>query len=192
MADLLRREGNGQQVWSQAWSEALSGQGAVVELAWDHPNDGAHRPRLTLAPKEEGGRVTGVTVYSVDVEANMRRMYEAESTLRAIDQTQAVVEFAADGKILNANAVFLQVMGYTLDEIQGKQHSMFVDPKEAASPDYRIFWNNLEAGKFSTGAYRRLDKDGREVYLSASYCPVTGEDGKISRLSSSPSTSPTA
>ena len=65
---------------------------------------------------------------------------EMKVKLEALDRSQAVIEFATDGKILTANGNFLSVLGYSLDEIRGKHHSLFVDPADSASPAYRAFW----------------------------------------------------
>ncbi|MFP5078104.1 methyl-accepting chemotaxis protein [Rhizobium sp. YIM 134829] len=94
------------------------------------------------------------------------------ATLRALDQSQAIIEFDLTGKILRANENFCKAMGYSLDEIVGKHHRLFVDPAEAASPDYAEFWRLLASGTFQQKQYRRLAKGGREVWIEASYNPV--------------------
>lgn len=103
---------------------------------------------------------------------------ELSSKLAAIGKSQALIEFDLDGKILDANDNFLKAMGYSLDEIKGKHHSMFVSPDYAKSAEYRDFWSNLRAGKFQTAEYLRLGKGGREVWIQASYNPILGTDGK--------------
>jgi methyl-accepting chemotaxis protein len=103
---------------------------------------------------------------------------ELRSQIEAIHKTQAVIEFSLDGIILTANENFLTTLGYRLDEIQGKHHSMFVDPAYAASADYKQFWAELRAGRFQTAEYRRLGKGGKEVWIHASYNPIVGEDGR--------------
>ncbi|RDJ27392.1 methyl-accepting chemotaxis protein [Bosea caraganae] len=96
----------------------------------------------------------------------------------AINRSQAVIEFDLDGKILNANENFLAVLGYTLDEIKGQHHRMFVDPAEREGAAYRQFWEALGRGEFSTGQYLRLGKGGKEVWIQASYNPIFGARGK--------------
>jgi methyl-accepting chemotaxis protein len=98
--------------------------------------------------------------------------------LAAMDRSQAVIEFSLDGKILNANANFLNTLGYTLDEIKGKHHSMFVDPAERSSPEYRAFWDKLGRGEFDAAKYKRIAKGGREIWIQASYNPIMDESGK--------------
>lgn len=90
----------------------------------------------------------------------------------------AVIEFSLDGTVLAANQNFLQVMGYRLEEIVGKHHRMFVDAGTRQSAEYRAFWDSLGRGAFDAGRYRRIGKDGREVWIQASYNPVLDEHGR--------------
>ena len=96
----------------------------------------------------------------------------------AINRVQAVIEFELDGTILHANDNFLNVVGYTLDEVQGKHHAMFCDPEYAKTPQYREFWARLARGEFDQGDYKRIARDGHEVWISASYNPIFDADGK--------------
>lgn len=107
---------------------------------------------------------------------------ENRSLAEAVGKSQAVIEFAPDGTILNANANFLSTMGYTLDEIRGKHHSMFVDPAEASQSSYREFWAKLEKGEFQAREFRRIAKGGREVWLQASYNPLVDGSGKTYKV----------
>jgi methyl-accepting chemotaxis protein len=106
------------------------------------------------------------------------RLAELESKSQAISRSQAVVELSLDGTVLDANPLFLGALGYTLEEVRGRHHRMFVDPKEAASADYAAFWRRLGQGEFDSGQYRRIGKDGREVWIQASYNPVLDERGR--------------
>ncbi|MBI3381394.1 MAG: PAS domain S-box protein [Aquabacterium sp.] len=103
---------------------------------------------------------------------------EAEAMLQAVNKSQAVIEFKLDGTVLHANENFLQTLGYKLDDIKGRHHSMFVDPAYAASSEYRAFWDRLNRGEFDAGEYKRLGKDGKEVWIQASYNPVLDAQGK--------------
>src|SRR5574343_721451 len=96
----------------------------------------------------------------------------------AIDRSQGVIEFTLEGQVLTANQNFLGLLGYTLDEVKGKHHSMFVDSAETASPAYRAFWQKLSSGSFDSGRYRRLAKGGREIWIQATYNPVLDAAGK--------------
>lgn len=105
-------------------------------------------------------------------------LQDLRGKVSAIDRAQAVIEFSLDGQVLTANQNFLSALGYTLDEIKGKHHSMFVDPADVASPAYRAFWQKLSGGNFDAGRYRRLAKGGKEIWIQASYNPVLDALGK--------------
>jgi len=104
------------------------------------------------------------------------------AVVNALNASQAVIEFTPDGRILTVNDNFLAVMGYRRDEIIGQHHRMFCDPAFAASDDYRLFWRDLAAGKFQSSAFKRYGKDGRVVWLQATYNPVIDAHGKVIRV----------
>ncbi|MCB2107334.1 MAG: PAS domain-containing methyl-accepting chemotaxis protein [Rhodobacteraceae bacterium] len=106
----------------------------------------------------------------------------AEATLDALGKSQAIIEFEPDGKIIRANENFLRVMGYRLDEIRGRHHSMFAEPGFANSSEYRNFWNDLGNGQFKAAEYKRLGKGGKEIWLEASYNPVRGSGGGVVKV----------
>jgi methyl-accepting chemotaxis protein len=93
-------------------------------------------------------------------------------TLEAFSKSMALIEFDMKGNILTANDNFCKAVGYELDEIKGKHHSMFVDPKYRDTAEYRSFWENLRSGKFDQRQYKRIAKGGREIWIEASYNPV--------------------
>jgi methyl-accepting chemotaxis protein len=103
---------------------------------------------------------------------------EYSAKAAAIDRSIAVIEFAMDGRILDANENFLKVLGYTLDEIQGRHHSMFVDESYRQSGEYREFWAKLQRGEFHAGEFRRIGKGGKEVWIQATYNPLLDQNGK--------------
>ncbi|WP_312328984.1 methyl-accepting chemotaxis protein [Stenotrophomonas sp.] len=107
-----------------------------------------------------------------------QRNAELEAQVAALHRVQAVIEFDLEGTILQANANFLQTLGYTLEEIRGKHHSLFVDPEHVRSSTYREFWARLGRGEFDAGQYRRLGKGGREIWIQASYNPVFDSSGR--------------
>ncbi|MGE8249113.1 MAG: methyl-accepting chemotaxis protein [Stenotrophomonas bentonitica] len=110
--------------------------------------------------------------------AALQRQAELEHQVKALHRVQAVIEFHLDGTIVHANDNFLQTLGYTLEEIQGKHHAMFVDAEYAQSREYRDFWANLGRGEFDAGQYRRIGKGGREIWIQASYNPVFDSNGR--------------
>ncbi|HDS1521948.1 TPA: PAS domain S-box protein [Stenotrophomonas maltophilia] len=103
---------------------------------------------------------------------------ELEAQVAALHRVQAVIEFALDGTILQANDNFLHAVGYRLEDIQGKHHSMFVDPEQARSAEYRDFWARLGRGEYDAGQYRRFGKGQREIWIQASYNPVLDRQGR--------------
>ncbi|MEZ5668304.1 MAG: PAS domain-containing methyl-accepting chemotaxis protein [Alphaproteobacteria bacterium] len=107
---------------------------------------------------------------------------DAEAILEAVGRSQAIIQFQPDGTIITANENFCNAMGYALNEIQGKHHSMFAEPAYANSAEYRAFWEALRAGTFQAAEYKRLGKGGREVWIQASYNPVKGRDGKVYKV----------
>ena len=103
---------------------------------------------------------------------------ELESKVEAISRSLAVIEFTLDGEILWANENFLAVMGYTLDEVVGQRHSMFVDPADRYGEEYRAFWRGLNEGRFTVAEYKRVAKGGRAVWIQGSYNPILDVTGK--------------
>jgi methyl-accepting chemotaxis protein len=107
---------------------------------------------------------------------------ERQDKLAALDKSQATIEFAPDGTILDANANFLAALGYARAEIVGKHHRIFLDPADAALPAYKAFWAKLAAGEFAQGEYRRRRKDGADIWIQASYNPLIGSDAKVYKV----------
>ena len=103
---------------------------------------------------------------------------ETQAKLAALDRVQAVIEFDLDGNVLHANSNFLHALGYTLPDIQGKHHSLFVEPGHKESAEYRDFWGALRAGEFKAGQFKRIGNGGREVWIEASYNPLLDKNGK--------------
>ena len=96
----------------------------------------------------------------------------------AISESQAVIEFDMDGTIITANENFLKALGYSLVEIKGKHHSLFVEASERDSAGYREFWTKLNRGEYQAAEYKRIGKGGKEVWIQASYNPILDADGK--------------
>ncbi|KQP06631.1 hypothetical protein ASF28_16390 [Methylobacterium sp. Leaf99] len=106
----------------------------------------------------------------------------ARATLDAIDRSQARIEFDLDGTVLDANALFLGVVDYGLDEVKGRHHSLFVTPEERESAAYKTFWADLRAGRHQAREFMRIAKGGREVWIQGSYNPVLNRSGKVVRV----------
>jgi methyl-accepting chemotaxis protein len=128
------------------------------------------------------GEHLGNTLIWADVTEQEVRRLESEGRLAAIDRAQAVIEFDLDGTIQHANENFLTVLGYSLAEVKGRHHSMFVEPAYAASAEYRAFWSDLRAGRLQAGEFKRLGNGGKEVWIVASYNPVFDAAGKVAKV----------
>jgi len=135
--------------------------------------------RGAYAPITDGqGRVVRIIKFVSDVTAERLRTLEDDAKLQALSRSQGVIEFDLAGNILDANANFLELVGYTLEELRGQHHRLFVDGEHARSGAYRTFWQKLGRGEFDRGEYLRIGKDGRRIWLQATYNPVFDLDGQ--------------
>lgn len=107
---------------------------------------------------------------------------DQRAKIDALNRSQAVIEFDLNGIILDANENFLKVLNYSLAEIQGQHHRMFVPEQEAASMAYQLFWDNLRAGQYQAAEYKRVGKGGREIWIQASYNPIFDSKGRPAKI----------
>jgi len=142
---------NGKEIWIQA----------------------SYNPILDL-----NGKPFKVVKFATDVTEQKLLNADFNGQIDAIDKAQAVIEFNMDGTIITANENFLNTVGYSLDEIQGQHHSMFVEPVFRASTEYKEFWQKLGQGEFESKEYKRLGKGGKEIWIQASYNPILDLNGK--------------
>jgi methyl-accepting chemotaxis protein len=165
--------------YTALWSELRTGGSLTGEfrLVWQDQHD--LWIRSTYVPvKNSSGRVVKVIEYALDVTPGKRAAADAHGKIQAISRSQAVIEFALDGEILAANDNFLELTGYTRNDVVGQHHRMFVTPEHAESAEYQDFWRRLGAGEFVSGEFHRIGAGGREVWLQAVYNPILGIDGK--------------
>lgn len=127
---------------------------------------------------DEKGKPFKVVKFATDVTNQKLRNADLSGQIDAIRKSQAVIEFKLDGTIVEANDNFLQALGYSLGEIKGQHHSMFVEHVERTSAEYREFWTSLNRGQFQAGEYKRIGKGGKEVWIQASYNPIFDLNGK--------------
>ncbi|MEN5300890.1 MULTISPECIES: PAS domain-containing methyl-accepting chemotaxis protein [unclassified Pseudomonas] len=118
----------------------------------------------------------------IEIQRTRKALAEAQAKLAAISRCMAMIEFAPDGTIVDANAQFCQAMGYSVDELRGKHHRLFCDPAYAKSAEYQQLWRELGQGKAISGTFERVDKAGREVWLEASYMPVLDEQQQVTSV----------
>ena len=136
---------------------------AAVAMAYRQTEEAGARHRRQLA----------------DTEASLQAV---AGVMAALDRSQAVIEFTPTGEVLKANDNFLAALGYTRDEIVGKHHGLFVDPDYRKTEEYRQFWEKLGRGEFDAARYRRRTKSGSDLWIQATYNPVMGADGRVSKV----------
>ena len=127
---------------------------------------------------DEKGKPFRVVKFATDVTKEKLATADLAGQISAIGKSQAVIEFNMDGTIIGANQNFLKTVGYALDEIRGRHHSMFVDPSERDGAAYREFWAALNRGEYQAAEYKRIGKGGKEVWIQASYNPILDLNGK--------------
>jgi methyl-accepting chemotaxis protein len=128
--------------------------------------------------RDHAGKPVKVIKFATDITAKKMRSLADAGKIAAVDRAQAVIEFKLDGTIVTANANFLGAMGYSLGDIQGKHHGMFMPQDDRDSAAYREFWAALNRGEYQAGEYKRIGKGGKEIWILASYNPVLDEKGK--------------
>ncbi|WP_298496008.1 PAS domain S-box protein [uncultured Maritimibacter sp.] len=128
------------------------------------------------------GRVVGVVKLARDITARKQSELDVRGQIEALERSQAVIEFDPSGHILTANANFLALMGYGLDDIRGKHHRLFMDQYDVAAPEYAAFWDSLRAGRYHEGEFRRRTRTGADVWIQATYNPVRDKDGQVVKV----------
>ncbi|SDO13139.1 methyl-accepting chemotaxis sensory transducer with Pas/Pac sensor [Methylobacterium phyllostachyos] len=165
------------------WSRLASGQYEMAEFRRVAKDghivhiQGSYNPVF-----DRDGRLLKIVKFATDVTEQVVRTIAYEGQIKAINRSQAVIEFAADGTILTANENFLTVLGYRLDEIVGRHHSLFIEPAARESPEYRTFWSRLAGGQYEMDEFRRVAKDGHIVHIQGSYNPVFDRDGRLLKI----------
>lgn len=165
--------------YSDFWSRLNRGEYAAGEYKRLSKDGGEVWILATYNPIfDDAGKPFKVVKFATDITEQKLKAADGTGQLAAITKSQAVIEFNMDGTIRSANQNFLDAMGYTLHEIQGRHHSMFVEPKERDSAAYREFWQSLNRGQFQAAEYKRVAKGAREIWIQASYNPILDLNGK--------------
>lgn len=165
--------------------KAATARGAAVtdDYRFIHKNGSLIWLHATWSPiKDDGGKVLYMKCLATDVTIAINKSRENEAFINALLRSTAIIEFDLDGKVLNANDAFLQVMGYKLDQIKNKHHSIFCDPKYASSSEYAAFWKTLNTGEYVADRFKRVDSHGREIWLEATYNPVHDTQGHLYKV----------
>ena len=127
---------------------------------------------------DKDGKPVKVVKFATNVTASKLQTAEYEGKVEAINRAQAMIELELDGTVISANENFLRIFGYGLEEIVGKHHRIFCDPGYAESPQYTEFWHKLGRGEYDACEFKRIHKDGSEVWLQASYNPIFDMNGR--------------
>ena len=135
--------------------------------------------RASYNPVFDGdGNPIRVVKFATDVTESKLMTAEYQSKIKAIERSQAVIEFGLDGVVIRANENFLKIFGYRLEEVVGQHHRIFCDPGFAESPEYAQFWQRLGRGEYDAGEFKRIGKDGSDIWLQASYNPILDIEGR--------------
>ncbi|KAE9658259.1 methyl-accepting chemotaxis protein [Pseudomonas sp. PB105] len=169
--------------YHQLWTNLRSGQFQSGTFERQASNGESVWLEASYNPvRDEAGQVIKVVKFAMDVTPRLQAESEANAKLAAIGRAMAVIEFNLDGTIITANANFLQRMGYSLAQIQGKHHRLFCTQELASSPAYSEFWQRLNQGELFSGEFERVDKNGRTVWLEANYNPVYDASGRLCKV----------
>jgi methyl-accepting chemotaxis protein len=132
--------------------------------------------------RSRSGKVKRVVKVASDITSEKMRRFETEGIVAATSRVQAIIQFTTSGEIIDANPLFLETVGFTLAEIKGRHHRMFCTPEYAESAEYRQFWQLLNQGEFITGEFLRFGKNGKAIWLQASYNPIFDQNGHILKI----------
>ena len=142
---------------------------------------GGRKFDLFVSPINDKGRRAGFVVEWSNAEHRLQN-FDFAAQIAAINRSQTIISFDTAGTILDANANFLKALGYTLDDVKGRHHSLFVEPGYGESPEYAAFWGALRAGTAKHGQFKRLTKSGTVVWIEGSYTPIADANGKIYKI----------
>nr|WP_051534559.1 PAS domain S-box protein [Deefgea rivuli] len=168
--------------YREFWEKLRSGQAQTQSFKRITKSGQEIWIQASYTPIFRNGKVTRVIKFATNITEQVIKNSDYSSQVEAISRAQAVIEFDLQGTILRANQNFLQLMGYSENEVVGKHHQIFVDSQEANSPEYRAFWDKLRKGEYQTAEYRRFGKGGKEVWIHATYNPIKTPDGTLIKV----------
>lgn len=131
---------------------------------------------------DEQNNITGVVKFASDITESINLQKESEGKMQALDRSMAIIEFNPDSSIITANKNFLDTVGYSLDEIKGQKHKIFCPDELVSSKEYADFWQDLNSGKFFSGQFERVKRNGEILWLEATYNPVFDAEGKLLKV----------
>lgn len=182
-SSLFVRNEKQEQKMNQAWESATKGNHVSENCSMRTKHGVEVWLHSVFIPRyDDQNAMYKIIQYSSDITEQTLLSNNFRNQIQAINNSQAVIEFLMDGTIISANDKFLNTMGYRLDEIQGRHHSIFVDPSEQNSQEYTDFWNNLRKGKFDGRVFKRIAKDGSTVWIHAYYNPILDSEGNPQKV----------
>ncbi|MEQ1630610.1 MAG: PAS domain-containing methyl-accepting chemotaxis protein [Gallionella sp.] len=171
------------QEYRQFWNRLRGGESFSGKFSRRNKQGNIVWLEATYFPVTDNtGRVTKVIKIASDITAHHNDMLYTQNLIAALDRSMAVIEFDLQGNVVHANQNFLNVMGYSLQEIQGRHHSKFCTSDFTSSAAYQQFWSRLNSGEFFAGQYERVGRNGQTIWLEATYNPVNDENGKPYRV----------
>lgn len=168
--------------YKQFWQQLRDGIAQTAEFKRRTKTGAIVWIHASYTPILRRGKVERVIKFATDITNQIMQRSNLESQIQAIHRAQAIIEFNLDGTILDANQNFLALMGYTLAEVAGKHHKIFVPGEEVVSKAYQQFWQTLRSGTYQTAEYKRITKSGQEVWIHATYNPITTPDGTVIKI----------
>jgi PAS domain S-box-containing protein len=172
------------EFWSDMYKTVVAEKKIWNAVCTNRAKDGSlyYVDTFIKARFDENNKLCGFSSIRQDVTELKRKEVEISNRMNAINRSNAVIEFDLDGNIKFANNSFLDILGYSQEEIVGKHHSIFIEDSQKNTKEYQDFWKSLTSGKFFTGEITRKKKDGTLIYLQATYNPIIGNDGKPYRI----------
>ena len=165
------------------WERLAKGENQTSEFKRFNKSGEAVWIRANYIPiKNNFGSVYKIIKIANNITDIKNHTIELTGKVRSIEKSQACIEFDTEGKILNANDIFLDLMGYELKEIVGKHHKMFVKQEIINTKEYIKFWDDLRNKEYHSGEFERINKDGNSIFISASYNPVLDDTGSVIKI----------
>jgi methyl-accepting chemotaxis protein len=165
--------------YTEFWRKLGGGEYVAAEFKRLAKGGGEVWLRASYNPVfDKNGKAVRVVKFATDVTASKIQTAEYEGKLKAVDRVQAVIEFEMDGTVITANENFLKIFGYGLDAVVGKHHRIFCEPGYVETPEYTQFWQRLGSGEYEAGEFKRISKNGADIWLQASYNPILDVEGR--------------
>jgi methyl-accepting chemotaxis protein len=165
------------------WDSLANGQAQLGNFRFLGKQDRETWLQASYNPiKDHRGQVQKIVLNAVDITAQTLTNADYQGQIEAIDVSQAVIQFDTEGNILDANRNFLRALGYTLDELKGKHHSIFIRAGIRQSPEYLAFWQALKRGEPQSGEFRHIGKGGKHLWIQSTYTPIRNSRGEVLKI----------